>query len=367
LSQPAANSAAQHPSQVSKLAILGYGRFGSALAHLAQEAGLEISAYDVQAEVPGSIASGSPAELVSEALDVVLAVPTAQTRKALSGLEPHLTPRHMVMDVGSVKSGPVRAMTEVLGERIPWVATHPLFGSSTIALGERPLMAVVCPNDLHPHATRRARTFYERIGCVVTEQDAHEHDRVMARSHALAFFVAKALLDMEAGEHLSFTPPSFKAMARTIELVRADSAHLFLPIEQENPCAADARQELLDALSRVHNELEASDAVVDGAEDRPESLGIPDLGSDGPELMETRDLIDEVDLELIRLLARRAHLSKRAGSIKAIHGKSVRDPQRERTLLEQRRQWAGEHNLEPDSVDDIFAAVLRFSRALQTR
>ena len=137
--------------------------------------------------------------------------------------------------------------------------------------------------------------------------------------------------------------------------------------EQENPCAADARQELLDALSRVHNELETSGAVVDGAEDRPESLGIPDLGLDGPELMETRDLIDEVDLELIRLLARRAHLSKRAGSIKAIHGKSVRDPQRERTLLEQRRQWAGEHNLEPDSIDDIFAAVLRFSRALQTR
>jgi prephenate dehydrogenase len=82
--------------------------------------------------------------------------------------------------------------------------------------------------------------------------------------------------------------------------------------------------------------------------------------------METRDLIDELDQDLVRLLARRAYLSKRAGSIKAIHGATIRDPARERSLLEQRKEWAREQDLEPDSVVDIFAAILRFSRALQT-
>lgn len=367
MSEPAPSPDSPTPSQPAKVAILGYGRFGRALAHLAQEAGLEISAYDPSAEIGDARVAASPAELASQALDLVLAVPTAETKNALLSLEPHLTARHVVIDVGSVKSGPVRAMTEVLGGRIPWVATHPLFGSSTIALGERPLMAVVCPNDVHPQAARRARALYERIGCVVTEQDAAEHDRVMARSHALAFFVAKALLDMGAGEGLSFTPPSFRAMARTIELVRTDSAHLFLPIEQENPCAADARLEFLDALSKVHNQLEAPQTVVGGKQEPQESLDIPDLGAHSPELMETRDLIDDVDRDLVQLLARRVHLSRRAGSIKAVHGKSVRDPQRERTLLEQRRQWAREQDLEPDFMDDVFAAVLRFSRAVQTK
>jgi len=82
-------------------------------------------------------------------------------------------------------------------------------------------------------------------------------------------------------------------------------------------------------------------------------------------LSETRYLIDELDRDLVRLLARRAHLSKRAGSIKAIHGRSIRDPERERSLLDQRKEWAREEDLDPDPVVDIFDAILRFSRALQ--
>jgi prephenate dehydrogenase len=299
-------------------------------------------------------------------LDIVVAVPTAETKNALLSLEPHLTSRHVVMDVGSVKCGAVQAMAEVFGQRVPWVATHPLFGSSSVALGERPLLAVVCPNRFHPQAASRARTFYERIGCIVSEQDAAEHDRAMARSHALAFFVAKALIDMGAGQGLPFTPPSFQAMAQAIEMVRTDAAHLFVAIERENPFAGEARQEFLDALSRIHNQLEALEETGEANGGRQGSLDIPDLGPHSPELMETRDLIDELDRDLVRLLARRAQLSKRAGSIKAIHGKSIRDPGRERTLFEQRKKWAREYDLEPDSVVDIFAAVLRFSRTLQS-
>ena len=353
------------PDPLERLAILGYGRFGRALAELALDSGLQVSAYDPVAAVPSEMARGSPAELANGALDVVLAMPTAETKNALLALRPHLTARHLIMDVGSVKSRAIQAMTELLGPNIPWVATHPLFGSSSIALGERPLLTVICPNALHPEAADRARSFFERIGCVVTEQDAVEHDRAMARSHALAFFVAKALMDVGAGQGLSYTPPSFRAMARSIDLVRTDAAHLFLAIELENPFAADARQELLDALSRVHSQLAALDATGQGSESRQESLDIPDLGTHAPELRETRDLIDELDRELVRLLARRAQLSRRAGSIKAIHGKSIRDPHRERTLLQSRKEWAREYNLEPDSIVDIFAAVLRFSRSLQ--
>jgi prephenate dehydrogenase len=353
------------PAGATDVAILGYGRFGQALAQLAQEAGLTTVAYDPAGGVPDDLAVASPGHLAARAQQVVLAVPTEQTRNALWSLEAHLTPEHLVIDVGSVKHGAVQALNEVLGQRVPWVATHPLFGSSSVALGERPLLAVVCPNGSHPQAAGRARKFYERIGCVVAEQDAAEHDRAMARSHALAFFVAKALIDMQAGQDLPFTPPSFRAMARTIEMVRIDAAHLFVTIERENPYAAASRQEFLDALARIHSQLEALGTAREGNEGRQQSLQIPDLGTHSPELMATRDLIDEIDRDLVRLLARRAQLSRRAGSIKASHGRSIRDPERERTLLEQRRQWASECNLEPEAIADIFAAVLRYSRILQ--
>jgi prephenate dehydrogenase len=188
----------------------------------------------------------------------------------------------------------------------------------------------------------------------------------MARSHALAFFVAKALLDIHAGDDLPLTPPSFQAMARTIELVRSDAAHLFVAIERENPFAAQARQDLLDALSKVHNQLETPEENGASGVAPTTSLDIPDLGEHAPKLLQTREMIDTIDQELIRLLAQRAQLSRRAGSIKAVHGKSIRDPQRERSLLEQRRDWAREYELDPESIIDIFAAVLRFSRQLQS-
>ena len=86
-------------------------------------------------------------------------------------------------------------MSRILGDAVPWVGTHPLFGPTSVALGENPLVAVVCPNSTHPEAHHRARSLYERIGCRVVEMDPDSHDRLMAKTHALAFFVAKGMLD----------------------------------------------------------------------------------------------------------------------------------------------------------------------------
>ncbi|RMG49006.1 MAG: prephenate dehydrogenase/arogenate dehydrogenase family protein [Acidobacteria bacterium] len=343
--------------------LVGFGRFGRALAELFSRSGRGVRAYDPKAAVPEPWRTASPAELAAAADVLVLAVPVPAVKTALRQLLPALGSDHLVIDVSSVKKRPMEAMRELLGERIAWAATHPLFGPSSLALGERPLRVVVCPRRPGDEAARRARRLYESAGCEVVEQDADEHDRLMARSHALAFFVAKGLLDIGAGEGLPFSPPSFQAMARTIEAVRSDASHLFLAIENENPYAAEARQALLDAMSRVHAHLETAGAAG-GEEDA--ALHIPDLGAQAPELRETRELIDELDRELLSLLARRAELARRARSIKAEHGRGVRDPVREQELLARRRAWAGELGLSPEAVADIFAAVLRFSREVQS-
>ena len=254
-------------------------------------------------------------------------------------------------------------MTSLLGADIPWVATHPLFGPASIARGETPLRAVVCPNTIHPAAAERARAFYEHIGCVVTEQDADDHDRLMADTHAMAFFIAKGMLTMGAGKGDMPTPPSFAAMKTTIETVRSDAGHLFYAIETTNPFAADSRERLIDALSLIHRQL-ADDTYASNPE---HALEIPAPTATPPELLETRDLIDELDRELIELLARRATLSRRARNAKAKHGKGVHDPAREKSLLEAHQQWGREKNLSEASITDVFEAILRFSRAEQRR
>jgi prephenate dehydrogenase len=343
-------------------AVLGYGRFGRALVDLCLEHGVRARAFDPRAEIPHSIRAHSIEELADGAQVIVVAVPVAAMRSALNMLAPHAGKAELVIDVGSVKARPVEAMRDILGTRIRWAGTHPLFGPTSLALGERPLRVIVCPNAMHADAGALARTFYEQLTCEVIEQDADEHDRAMAETHALAFFVAKGLLDMGAGAQVDFAPPSFQAIARTIEAVRSDAGHLFLAIQRENPHAALARKKLLDALSNVDEQISSAQP----ADEEAQAFVIPGLGASSPDLRATRELIDEVDEALIGLLARRAELSRKAGAAKAEQGRqAVRDPERERSMLVDREAWAKARGLDPAGVRDVFDAILRWSRALQ--
>jgi prephenate dehydrogenase len=343
-------------------AILGFGRFGRALGDLLLDAGYQVRAFDPLAPVPSSMRVDSLAELVHGAGEVVLAIPVAEIAGAARALRPHLDSSHLVVDVSSVKHGAVRDLTLILGRDVPWVATHPLFGPTSIALGERPLVAVVCPNPLHPSATSRVRPFFASLGCEVVEQDAADHDRAMAATHALAFFVAKGLIDIGAGEQAPFVPPSFRAMAGMIDAVRSDANHLFATIQKDNPFSAEARARLLSALEAIDRDLTAPVADPPLQSQR---LTIPPLKERAPDLREARDLIDDIDRDLVHLLGRRAQFARRAGRAKAKAGKEVRDPARERQILEARRRWAEGEGLNPDGVAEIFQSILRLSRAIQ--
>src|SRR5262249_11774670 len=149
--------------------------------------------------------------------------------------------------------------------------------------------------------------------------------RVMAHTHALTFFVAKGMIDADAGMEVPFAPPSFQAIARTIETVRSDAKHLFTAIARENPFAAEARKQLVAARSSIDRAVDAQAAAKehreeDASPDSTERFAIPDLEERSPKLKQAREHIDAVDREIVRLLAQRAGLSQRAASAKAKMG-----------------------------------------------
>jgi prephenate dehydrogenase len=243
------------------------------------------------------------------------------------------------------------------------VATHPLFGPASLARRERPLRVVVCPNDRHPAAVEAAAGLYTRIGCQVRLQEAEAHDREMARTHALGFLIAKAFIDLGIGSEPESVPPSFRGISATIESVREDAGHLFTAILRDNPFAAGARQDFIDALTRIDGELThpAAGAAAGGQPEFP----IPDFGGRSPDLVEVRDLIDDVDRRVVELLVQRQDLSKRAGHIKRQAGRPVRDAVREDALLDQRAGWARGEGLDVEGTLKVFRAILDQSRAYQ--
>ena len=238
-----------------RVGLVGFGRFGRALASLAEGTGLSWSAWDPHAEIPHARRAATSESLASGSSVIALCVPVSSLEEALAPIVHVVRPDQLVIDVASVKVGPEGVLARALARRAPWCATHPLFGPVSLSRGERPLRVVVCPNTEHPRAAPRARALFERLGCTVHEMSADAHDRLMAQTHALAFFVAKAMIELDAGAGSECVPPSFRAMAQTIDTVRADAGHLFTLIQNENPHAAEARRRLIDALVRIDTDL----------------------------------------------------------------------------------------------------------------
>ena len=81
-------------------------------------------------------------------------------------------------------------------------------------------------------------------------------------------------------------------------------------------------------------------------------------------LEECRKKIDAIDAELLRLLNRRAALSKQIGQIKSRAGLPVIDLHREDIILRRVvRNSAGE--ISPDAVERIYGEILAESRRIQ--
>ena len=182
-----------------RIGILGYGRFGRALGSLLREAGHAYRAWDPIAEVPAEHRSAGFHDLVAGQDVLVLAVPIPALGGLLGTLRPHLRADHLVFDVGSVKVGPCALLEEHLGAAIPHSGTHPLFGPVSLARAERPLRVVVCGSPRHPASAERIERLFHSLGCEVLRQSPEDHDRVMATTHALTFFIAKGLLAVGAG------------------------------------------------------------------------------------------------------------------------------------------------------------------------
>lgn len=353
---------------ITTAAILGFGRFGAALAECLREAGVAVRAYDPAVTPPSEFVAASACDAVADVELVILAVPVSALSDVLQEIRGSLTARQIVIDVASVKSGPSAVLENLLGTEVPWVATHPLFGPISLARGERPVQVVVCPNLQHPDAVEKVCEFFSEAGFDPVSLDPEEHDREMAATHALAFFIAKGFLDAEIDLQSDYAPPSVWGMRRMLESVRADAGQLYATLQLDNPYSAQARRRLLNALTNADDTLRtAASSQRTGGGDL--SLGIPPppAGLSSPLLDKARDGIDEIDRELVALLARRAQLSKRAGRVKAEIGHGVRDPQREAFLLEARRAMAQKLGLDADAVEEVFQSILCLSRDFQSK
>ena len=76
--------------------------------------------------------------------------------------------------------------------------------------------------------------------------------------------------------------------------------------------------------------------------------------------------IDDIDIELLRLLNMRARLALKVGALKQAANIPFCDPDRERTILE-RLQEINSGPLDKRAVRKVFRRIIRESRRVQSR
>ena len=227
---------------ISTIGIMGFGAFGQLMArHLQPHFALRVcdTTSAPAADAAGTGLQPATAAEVAACDLVILAVPVPAIPDAIAALRPHLKAGAIVLDVGSVKIGPARAMQTALPDDVEIIGTHPLFGPQSARNGLTGLKIALCP--IRGSSTPRIAAFLRHIlklKVIVTTADAH--DREVAMVQGLTHLIAKILVRMEPLPR-TMTTASFDLLMQATEMVRYDAPNVFMAIERANPHAKAVR------------------------------------------------------------------------------------------------------------------------------
>ena len=172
-------------------------------------------------------AASSPLDAATGADIVLLAVPVAATEASLQAIQPAVTPKMLLMDVGSTKSDVLAAAQRALGHRIgSFVPAHPIAGKEMAGVEHadaklyQGCQVILTPTEqTHSGQLQQARDVWQALGSRVVQMSPEAHDAAFAAvshlPHLLAFAMMNAVTGQPLGqEFLALAGPGFRDFTR---------------------------------------------------------------------------------------------------------------------------------------------------------
>ncbi len=262
--------------------IAGIGLIGGSLAKDLRAFGLagrilgwnRTAAHAERAVELGLVDAALPTlgELAAQSDLLVLAMPVDVLAERLPALLDAARPDQTLIDVGSTK----RALAEAVAghpNRARYVACHPMAGTERSGpdaavdnLFRNRFTLIIDPWLSAPDALSRVRALWERVGAVLAEMSAEEHDRTAAllshMPHVLAYALARTIKEAERNQALNarFAGGGLASMTRI--------AHS--PISMWQPIFRQNKDPLLEAVDAFADHLAAFRRAI--AEDDGDAL-----------------------------------------------------------------------------------------------
>jgi chorismate mutase/prephenate dehydrogenase len=223
----------------------GRGGMGQCLAQMFGDLGHAVMIADVDTQL-------TPTEAAAAADVVVISVPIDATADVIAQVGPHVRRDALLMDVTSLKGGPMAAMLAATGASV--VGTHPLFGPSVHSLqGQRVVLTPGRGDDW----LAWVRTMFHARGLEIVETTPDAHDRIMAVVQVLVHFSTEVLgetlarLNVPIDETLRFMSPIYLIELLLTARHFAQSPALYAPIQMGNPQADEVTRAFADAAVRL--------------------------------------------------------------------------------------------------------------------
>ena len=260
---------------VERVAVIGIGVIGGSLALAWRERlpGLRITGFDKPQILEEAVqrrvidhAADSLSSAVCDADAVFLSVPLDVTESVMRSIAPHLNPRTIVTDVGSVKHPVIQAAKHLLPDHTRFIGGHPMTGSEQSGLDGADAflfenaLYILCPDGMENSANYSALTnLIEGTGARVLSMDSLEHDRIVAYVSHLPQLLATALVNAAADQNeispltLQLAAGGFRDMTR----IASSPFDMWSPVLESNRADVDlALGTLTDSLNYIREQLQ---------------------------------------------------------------------------------------------------------------
>ncbi len=226
------------------LIIGGTGETGRWFAKFYKKNGFDVAIWginkkkDIAQELGVQFAEDLDAQIKTSDI-VMVSVPINITEKTIENIAPKMPPGSLLMDITSIKTGPVDALAKYAPADVEILGTHPMFGPSIPDI--RGQTVIFTPVEGRCERWFQViKNIYEDNGAHIEIMDAVEHDRMMAVVQGLTHFAIISIgsafreLDFDVANSRKFMSPMYDIMLDLVGRILAQNPYLYAMI-QMNP------------------------------------------------------------------------------------------------------------------------------------
>ena len=246
----------------------GTGETGSWFARYFRDKGFDVAVWGPSgksevAERLGVRYAHDKLREIEESDIVLISVIIEKTVEVIREVAPHMHAGSLIMDVTSIKSGPMKAMKIFAPKGVEVLGTHPMFGPTMPSLcGQTIILTPV--NGKSEKWLPIIQSLFESDGAHIEILDAEEHDEIMAVVQALTHFAyigigaAMRALDFDVERSRKFMSPVYEIMIDFVGRILDQNPELYASI-QKNPKSVAVRQTYVAECMRLCEKADAGD------------------------------------------------------------------------------------------------------------